>query len=647
MEQINKNNSPLSLEEETTLKNAMTFIQEEYNTKIEQYRKLKEELFRVKKLFQEGLKEFQNESKTTIEKEQEIECLLSKNSKIKKNQLLSLSQTINNKFYKHLIDISNNKQKEHILKNFFEFLFIIKDNKIDLREGENFTENYNQSIQELLTIIKSEIEVKNILSYSYEVFHDLENQKLEIIQNIFQKNLIEVNQNLNSQYPFDFLFDYLNNVFKIINTEKKVDDLKIALNKMIIQKNAKFVEVKNLEGIIKKSQRNIKIIVNYIRAIKNFYNRIKEYNNNCDIRELITDIEKFKKIEIDYEKINPNFDAMTSLSFATNYTLSEDSSIKSSVLELKNNKLNYDHNNKNGGNNIKINENIIEKKNNKIDSCEKKDNNQNKFKLVKIKKNTNKNTINKENLLNRFVNKSKVITNTNKPIKSFNNEKKSTSYIYNTTSESEHQKQNFTPSYKNLNKNRSYFKQLKGGNKKNNIKKKHIINNNSNIISNKSCHADSNYSKNNNNKIYKTKTNTQKRILDINNVIKNHQFNQNNKYNLSKKVVQLKNKEIEESMEMILPKESLINDIINDDLSNDMKDSICDEMINQNYGTANNNLYRSTTNDYIVKLGMRNNVLLSENVYKTQFKFTKRNGEHKNVNVEKPIDTSSCCVSCT
>ena len=97
--------------------------------------------------------------------------------------------------------------------------------------------------------------------------------------------------------------------------------------------------------------------------------------------------------------------------------------------------------------------------------------------------------------------------------------------------------------------------------------------------------------------------------------------------------------------EMVLTKESVLYNIT-DNYSNDMKDSICDEMINQNYGAMNNYLYRSTTNDYIVKLGMRNNVLLSENGYKTQFKYAKRN-DHKNINVEKPIDTSSCCVSCT
>ena len=646
MEQQNKNDEPLSLEEETTLKKEMIFIQEEYNSKIEQLKKLKEELSSEKKLFHEGLKEFQDHTKITIEKEQEIELLLSKISKIKKNQLISLSQTINNKFYKHLIEISNNKQKELILKNFFEFLFLIKENKIDLIDEENFTENYNQSIHELLTIIKSEIEVKNILSYSYEIFHNLENKQYEIIQNIFQKNLMELNQNLNLQYPFDFLFDYLNNVFKIINAEKKVDDLKNELDKMIIQKNAKFIEVKNFEGVIKKTQRNIKITVNYIRAIKNFYNRIKEYNNNCEIRELIMDIEKFKKIEIDYEKFNPNFDAMTSLSFATNYTFSEDSSIKSSVLESKSNKLIIDNNNnKTDENNIKINENIvIEKNNNKTENNEKINNNQNSNKIIKTR--NAKNNIKKENLLNKFINKSKVITSTNKPLKNNNKEKKSTSYIYNTVSELESQKQTFTPNYKNLNKNRSYFtKNIDKNKKNNNIKTKHIINNNSNIINNKSCCADSNHSKHDNNIINKTKTNTQKKI-EVNNTIPNHQFNQNEKYNLSKKVVQLKNKEVEESMEMVLPKESVINNIT-DNYSNDMKDSICDEMINQNYGTTNNNLYRSTTNDYIVKLGMRNNVLLSENAYRTQFKYSKRNMDHKKVNVEKPIDTSSCCVSCT
>ena len=46
--------------------------------------------------------------------------------------------------------------------------------------------------------------------------------------------------------------------------------------------------------------------------------------------------------------------------------------------------------------------------------------------------------------------------------------------------------------------------------------------------------------------------------------------------------------------------------------SYNIKDSICDEMVSQNFGAANS-LIRSTTNDYINKLGFKNNVLWSEN----------------------------------
>ncbi len=77
---------------------------------------------------------------------------------------------------------------------------------------------------------------------------------------------------------------------------------------------------------------------------------------------------------------------------------------------------------------------------------------------------------------------------------------------------------------------------------------------------------------------------------------------------------------------------------------NNIKDSICDEMITQNYGTANN-LIKSTTNDYINRLGFKNNVLWSENLYKN--KAMKFKSNFKKLNIEKPIDTSSCCAACT
>ena len=97
-------------------------------------------------------------------------------------------------------------------------------------------------------------------------------------------------------------------------------------------------------------------------------------------------------------------------------------------------------------------------------------------------------------------------------------------------------------------------------------------------------------------------------ILYQNNI---YDFQSNNRYNISKKIIQLRQRDLEESIEITMQnKDNNINDEYFD--SNNIKDNICDEMISQNFGAANS-LIRSTTNDYINKLGFKNNVLWSEN----------------------------------
>ena len=122
-----------------------------------------------------------------------------------------------------------------------------------------------------------------------------------------------------------------------------------------------------------------------------------------------------------------------------------------------------------------------------------------------------------------------------------------------------------------------------------------------------------------------------------------YDFQSKSRYNISKKIEQLKQKESEEYIEITMPnKETNMNE--NYFENNNFKDSICDEMITQNFGAANS-LVRSTTNDYINRLGFKNNVLWSENLYKN--KALKFKSNFKKLNIEKPIDTSSCCAACT
>ena len=124
-EEKNNNNNNLSENQENILKREIKFIQEEFKNKIEEHKKLKEELKKVRNLFHNDLNDYTAEKNTTIEKEREIESLLSKISKMKKMMTLSINQTINKKFYIHLLEISYNKEKAKILMNIFNFLFNI------------------------------------------------------------------------------------------------------------------------------------------------------------------------------------------------------------------------------------------------------------------------------------------------------------------------------------------------------------------------------------------------------------------------------------------------------------------------------------------------------------------------------------------
>ena len=775
-----KNNLESLSKEENLLKKEIIFIQEEFKNKKEEHKKFKEELKNVKNLFNNGLKDYTKEKNLTIEKEREIELLLSKISKMRKKMYLSINQTINKKFYTYLIEISNNKQKETNLLKIFNFIYNIyyfskiylsMQNTNNFIHSEMNKNNFNinnindkcQSINELLTIIRNETEIRNILLYTYDIFHNLEEENCEIYINIKNSffELFNEMSGMGKQYPFDFLLDFLKNIFTIVDYEKQVEGFKEILNKLIQKKNAKFLEVKNIESIIKTYNRNSRIINNYLKALKTFYIRITEQNknnisnnetnkSNNVIKDLIEDIEKFKKITIDYDKINSNFDAMTSLSFGTNYTLSEKSSVKSSIIDSKNNVVNKDNtyieenenseeiknnDNKNKDNNnfepniilqdkILNNSIILNKKENidnknknirKINKIQKYSlekqtnmNNNNIFKNKRKKQNMKKNiSLSKHNISNLTTidnntinkvedNKSLVRTkyeinnkkNTvNRNNISFNKELKNKNInilkpkkLTNNTQKNLPIKQraqmilknkdiknNLNISNHNIKKGKIISPKVKSLlNMKNNskifgTKNKNITKNNRTIMNKnennqKQIQSFQNKLKKNNNilegeKCLSNQDNTLKRIGSDKNIEKeyiNTQNNRyeynNNRYNISKKIEQLKQREQEESIEITMPNKE--NNNLNEEYLdlNNIKDSICDEMITQNYGTANN-LIKSTTNDYINRLGFKNNVLWSENLYKN--KAMKFKSNFKKLNIEKPIDTSSCCAACT
>lgn len=629
------NNNPLSLNEENLLKDAMIFIQEEYNIKKEKLNILKQELSQTKKQFQNQLQEYQKETKLTIDKESDIQQLFYKISKKKKKSELIIKSSFNRKFYLHLLEISTNKKKENILKNFFSLILL-----------ENNQET--RTVKELIEILKNEEEIKNLLYYSYNIYCDLrikDEKSYYDLKKKFDNYILELKELDGGEYPFDEMFECLGIIFEIIEYEKNIKENNILLNKLIEKKNAKFVEVKSIEHKIRNYYKNIKKIQSHIKKIHNFYDNFREINANNDensLRELIENIEEYKKIDFDYNKNYQNFDAITSLTFGTYCTQSEDSSVKSSTLSsknklLENNLLKSTNNNKN--NNNKNNNNNINRNNNNNINDKNKITQFNTYEPVsdiisnsKSNKKVNKNL--KDNKNNKFKNSNDNTKENKKTEIRENNNKNNTKYNNNNFIEVKNNKLNNKPN-KNLTNKEQNKNKLNIYDNKDNKKTENIINN-------KNKNQTEEKKQNNNKDLKDSKIEEEKEILET-----KTQTNFSNLHILGSKINQLKYREPDESVEMTMPKENVNKNynIVNTEYNfNDS--SVCDEMISINYETAYN-MGRSTTNDYINKIGVKNNFVLSQELYKNKLFMRRNNNDFGKLKIEKSIESSTCCVSCT
>ena len=586
-------------EDENKFKTTYIFLTNELNNLMkDKLNPLLEEKKSTKIKFQTHVKEYQNEVKLTLEKEREIEQLFSKISKIKKKRALIMNNSFNNKFYNHLLEIADNPEKEKILKNFFSILLIQKQKE-------------ERTVKELIQILKDKEEIKSLLYYASKIYSDLrinnEKEYLNLKKN-FEKYFSEIDESEKRQYPFEDLFECLNIIFEIIESEKKIKDNNEILAKLTEKKNAKFVEIKIIELKIKEIKKNIKIIQNNIKIICSFIDKFNENKKDNltekGIKELLEGIEEYKKQETENLKKSTQFDVITSLTFGTYYTLSEDSSVKSNRLSSKNglnlinsqitNNINKFEIKKNdygtdSNSNLETNDrNIKRKVNEKFKNSDK--NNKLKQKDINTIKNNNKTFDNKyaENLK-----KGKLIKIENKNTLPKHNEK--------TTD---------TIPTSNKNKIKKEEKKVENENKENMKYPYNKIKEEKEITSEK--------------KVPYTFT-------DLN--------------NLGSRMNQLKFREADESIEMSMPRENVkkLDVLNNDNFIND--NSVCDEMVSMNYEIAKKN-ERSTTNDYINKIGVKNNLVVSKELYKNKL-FMRRNNNAGKLQIEKSVEASTCCVSCT
>ena len=636
-----------NIEEENKLKAAYLFLTNEYNNlKKEKLNSLYEEIKLAKKDFHFHIKEYQKDVDLTLEKEMEIEQLFSKISKTKKKSELIMNNSFNNKIYKHLLEMIGNSEKENILKNYFS-LILLQENI----EGK--------SIKDLLEILKDKEEIKSLIYYASKIYSDIRaNNEKEFLKlkMKYEKFLSEINESEKGQYPFDALFECLNIIFETIEFENKIKMNNEILAKLTEKKNAKFVEIKILELKIKNLNKSIKIVQNNLKILRSFcdkFNEQKSINSEQGIKELLNNIEEYQKQEKEYQKVAPPGDVITSLTFGTYYTQSEESSVKSSKFSSKNNfALINNIPNNNASNNLdsqkknisafNTNDIMLKSISNCNSNIETNDRNTKKNieEKPKIAEKYDKNNFhNNKNLDKKNNNKNKNLNNDNlykdniklkqkeNNIIKCNNKTYDSKYIENIT------KNKFMKIEKKLTSDKISSKI----NEKSNNSKQSTINSIKNRIKNEEKKPQNENKENL--KISKNQIKEEKELVSEKKV----PYNFTDLNNLGSRMNRLKHREPDESVEMSMPRENInkIETVNNENLIND--NSVCDEMVSMNYDIPNNN---GKNNDYINKIGVKNNLVISKELYKNKL-LTRRNNNNGKLQIEKSVEVSTCCVSCT
>ena len=688
------------------LKQETLLIFSEYNKNLAQYKNIQENISKSKEDLTKLITEYTSKKNSVMEKEKENEILSLKIAKLTKNLLISMNKALNQKFYEHLRSILGDKQKEQLLIQFFNFSFNLynlskyfyllnqENINFDIFGKLGFDINDNQDLGNILRIMKDENEIKNLILYSREIIRNLSKEDNSIyikIKDIFSNLYNEIKKE-GKQYPIDLLYDFMNTIFNIVNYEKQVEDMKIVINNLTLEKNEKFSKIKKLETLIKGYNSNKKIISNYIKVLNEFLVKIKkkpEKKLSENIDEFMKEIEKIKKLKVDYVQLNNNFvntipsfegnkESKNNLDKFDNLTNSKENVNQNETKNLDEVKINKENN----SNNLLINKKekvnyqkidkiyfingkhgkTRNKSNNLKRSINRKENN---IKSFNYKTMYNKNislTI-KKNFQDLPINKGKIKQNSGE--KEFNKINKNINI--NSIKESRNQK--------NLMKNKIYKKNSKSTKENkisrtlnnifsNIIKEPHIKKNNKNkntpniilknpnqkhkIISKQKCFIKNASKKNEQFKNISDKAKEEELLKNNKTCLQNEIKIENkldNKYIKQEKEEQLKEMEQKNSIEITRPNQENNYNEENAEID-EIKDSICDEIGSKKLNAGNYLIVSNTnSNNYINKLGIKQNIIWTENIYKN--KNIQYNPKNKKLNIEKPIDAFSCCASCT
>ena len=383
----------------------------EFREKSEEVRQLQVELNKLRSNYSRKENQINIISKEIISLENDLTKNLTEISKMKCEQKLMI-ESLNEEYFKIFRE---NFYK--IPKNYQEIILTFLKYEGNFKEELNFLLIKNEYLHQL---------IKDSYAF-YKSLEDFDRERYQFckdkINNLKngENTMLGNNKKYKLKAPFDLIINFIDNTFRIIDTNKYNREMNINLIEKNINKQNLFMQNKISEQIIKEKQENLNNINIYIKHINNILIKYKNFFGNSSVNKN-NNSNNIKNI------FNNRYDNDDSCeNFGNNNILFESKKVSNNILKINNDNIllnsNINNNEKYKNNNkdkimIKTNikkEDKVHKKNN-LNFTDNKNNNP---------KDTNNSGIDQNPLVNNQNNIKiiSIITGSNKNLENPNNKK--------------------------------------------------------------------------------------------------------------------------------------------------------------------------------------------------------------------------------
>ena len=254
----------------------LTGLSNDVTKKKVELEKFKTKVKDAKFNYNNEVKIYQQLNKEIISNEQKKEEIDNKISKIKKKILL--------------FNLSLSKE---FIQNFIEGL---KKFKIIYTHFINFSGySIHKELDFISVIFRDEYEIKNIIKYSEYYQNDLFNNskgKFEKLKN----NILKFKEQNSIPYPFESIFEYMSNIYELIDLNSKMKIIVKEINNKIEEKNKIFITLKKIEGNLVNDDKVYQEMKNYVKSINimfDNYQTIKKQNDISDYLKFAKTVNEF------------------------------------------------------------------------------------------------------------------------------------------------------------------------------------------------------------------------------------------------------------------------------------------------------------------------------------------------------------------